>query len=243
MDLDWLWHHSLTESTWLPPKHSTWRWVAHPQDQPEQAKHKQQKIYHFHSPKLSMCSTVPPKWIINQWVTSTRDWLLVVVGDVSTSSTDCYHRCYLSVQYSSKVLLMLSNTIRNGLFCKVIKSVWIPLVVSSLQWIQVILVVHNFHKVLRPFSDLLQWWYLISSWFVRTCWWLKDLLTPRCWLRNLSHSTVSVGTCYPNNCTTIGDSELSNLCWWWPVSSKEINQKWLKLLFSWEPWEISTYPK
>ena len=153
MDPGWWSPHSPTESMWLLPKPSILRWDAPLLDLLEQEKQKQPKIYPLHWLKPSMCLTAQEKWTMNQWEISTKDSPHLDAGDVSFSSTVLYQKCYPSAPYSSRVSLMSSNNKRRDSFFKVIKLVWIQLVVSSLLWIQVILEEPNFLKVSKPCSD------------------------------------------------------------------------------------------
>jgi len=113
----------------------------------------------------------------------------------------------------------------------------------SLLWTPVMLVVLNFLTTWKPCSDHVLWLYLILFLFARTCSCLKVSFLPRTFQRSLCLYICFQDNFYPNKGITIGVLELSS-----PFSDKLVNskeiltmKKFMKILCSWEPWEISTF--
>lgn len=169
-----------TESTLQLLKLCTWRWVALLQAQPVLAKPKQLRIYQMVLQRLAMCSTVQARWTTNQWVTFIRVSLHQDVGDASTNSTGCFPKCCLSALCSSRASLMPSRKTRKDSFFKAMRFPLIRLAVCLSQWTQVISVELSYQKVWKPFSGLSLWSSLICNSSVKTCWWLKVSLMPKC---------------------------------------------------------------
>lgn len=102
MDQDSSLPHWLIVSTSQPLRHCIWRWGALLLVLQEQARLKPRRTWPMLWLRLATCSTAPLKWTTSPWETSTRDWLLPVVGVVSMSSTDSYLKCSLFALSNSR---------------------------------------------------------------------------------------------------------------------------------------------
>lgn len=141
---------------------------------------------------------------------------------------------------------MLKNKKReNSSSSKKDNSVLKILQVSSLPWIQVMLVEPNCQTTWKPCSDHAPWSSLIWFWFAKTCLCLKVSCWPKNCQRSSCHCICFQENFCPSNDITIGVWEQLSLCWDRLVNWKETQtmKKCKKIHYWWEPWEILIFQR